>query len=73
MTTSTATTATDALLTRAEAAARLGITARALGQLAYKGTGPAYIVIGERTVRYRQADLDAYVEGRVRQQSGSPA
>lgn len=73
MTTSTATTAADALLTRAEAAARLGITARALGQLAYKGTGPAYVVIGERTVRYRQADLDTYVAGRVRRQSGATA
>ena len=69
----TTSTATDALLTRAEAAAWLGITARALGQLAYKGTGPAYVIIGERTVRYRQADLDAYVEGRVRQQSGATA
>lgn len=62
-----------ALLKRKDAAEWLGISVPALAQLAYKGTGPKYIVIGTRTVRYRMSDLVEYVEANVRTQSGSAA
>lgn len=62
-----------ALLKRKDAAEWLGITTSALAQLAYRGTGPKYIIIGTRTVRYRMSDLVEYVEANVHTQSGSAA
>lgn len=62
-----------ALLKRKDAAAWLGITTSALAQLAYRGTGPKYVIIGTRTVRYRMSDLEDYVNANVRTQSGSAA
>jgi excisionase family DNA binding protein len=38
----------------------LGVPARTLGQWRYVGKGPAYAVVG-RHVRYRRADVDAWV------------
>lgn len=64
---------TTALMTRKQAAAWLGITERALGQLNYLGTGPRFVVIGSRTVRYRPADLSAYVEQNLRTKTGDAA
>lgn len=62
-----------ALLKRKDAAAWLGITTSALAQLAYRGTGPKYVIIGTRTVRYRMSDLVEYVESNIHTQSGSAA
>lgn len=51
----------DPLLTRREAAARIGATARWLELQAWKGSGPPYFKIGGRT-RYRQSELDQWLE-----------
>lgn len=61
------------LLTRTQAAEYLGITPRALQQLNYLGTGPTFVIVGTRTVRYRLADLDQYIEDRTYTRSGDAA
>jgi len=45
------------LLTPAAAAARLGITQRALADLRRRGAGPHYIRISSATIRYLADDL----------------
>lgn len=59
------------LMNREEAANWLGITEKALGQLNYLGTGPKYVVVGSRSVRYRLKDLIEYAEANTRTQSGA--
>jgi excisionase family DNA binding protein len=51
---------TDTLLTPAEAAAYLRLTAGQLKQWRYLGKGPAYAKAG-RAVRYWRSDLDAWL------------
>lgn len=51
------------MLTRAEAATYLGVPFHTLEQWASRHCGPAYYKIGGR-VRYRVADLDAWLESR---------
>jgi predicted DNA-binding transcriptional regulator AlpA len=46
------------------AAARVGLKPSTLEALRSRGGGPAYVKLG-RTVRYRVADLDAWVAARV--------
>lgn len=59
------------LMNREEAAKWLGITERALGQLNYLGTGPKFVVVGSRSVRYRLKDLIEYAETNTRIRSGA--
>lgn len=48
-----------------EAAARfLGVSETTLPRWRWAGTGPAYLKVG-RSVRYRRADLEAYLETRA--------
>ena len=42
----------------------LGLTPRALQSWRTRGGGPIYLRIGHRTVRYSQADLEAWLEAR---------
>jgi predicted DNA-binding transcriptional regulator AlpA len=51
----------DRLMTSAEAAARVGATVQTLAKWRHLGHGPAYVKASRRFVRYRQADLDAWV------------
>jgi excisionase family DNA binding protein len=53
-----------ALLTQREAARLLKLSERTLERLRVTGTGPSYIKAG-RSVRYREADLEAWVINRV--------
>lgn len=53
-----------ALLTQREAAAKLRLSERTLERLRVTGTGPCYVKTG-RCVRYREADLEAWVANRV--------
>lgn len=62
---------TGPYLAPAEAAAILGISTRTLKEHRYAGTGPAFVKVGHRTIRYRRADLDAWAESRLRTQSGT--
>lgn len=47
-----------------EAAAYLNVQPATLEQWRWNGRGPKFVKIG-RSVRYRQADLDAFLEERV--------
>jgi hypothetical protein len=53
----------DALLFPAEAAHLLALSARTLEGLRLRGGGPAFVRL-RRAVRYRRADLSAWVEAR---------
>jgi predicted DNA-binding transcriptional regulator AlpA len=48
-------------LTPAQAGAYCGMTARSLEDLRYRKQGPAFSKVGERIVRYRRADIDAWL------------
>lgn len=53
------------LVDQIEVSERWGISERTLERHRLEGTGPRYIRIG-RLIRYREADLDAYVEKNAR-------
>lgn len=57
------------LLTAAELAAKLHKTTASLAQWRYKGVGPKFIKIGGG-VRYRVADVEAWLEDQTRSQTG---
>lgn len=60
-------------LNNEEAAKYLGLKAATLNKWRVYGEGPPFIKVG-RLVRYRRADLDAYLSGRlVRSTSELPA
>ncbi len=54
-----------------EAARRLGLSAGTLRNWRVTGTGPLHIRVGGR-VRYRLADLAAYLDGQTRQSTSDP-
>jgi predicted DNA-binding transcriptional regulator AlpA len=54
------------LLTEAEAAERLGFTARFLQNRRHRGDGPRYVAVSARAIRYRPADLEEWAEQRLR-------
>ena len=56
----------DALVRQEEAARLLDLTPRALEAWRHKGGGPRYIRISARCVRYRRADLQAWIAERER-------
>lgn len=56
---------TDTLLKPAQAAAVLNMTERALESWRWRRCGPPFAKVG-RSVRYRRADLDAWVERQLR-------
>ena len=52
-------------LTSKKAASYLGISEAALRLWRSHGEGPRYFRAGEKLVRYRRADLDAWIEARL--------
>lgn len=52
-------------LTSIQAAKYVGISEGALRLWRAEGTGPRYFKAGEKLVRYRRADLDAWIEARL--------
>jgi hypothetical protein len=54
------------LLTPAAAAAMLGVTPKALERWRGTGAGPVFVRLSAKSVRYRPADIAAFVEGRLR-------
>jgi predicted DNA-binding transcriptional regulator AlpA len=54
------------LLTPKEAGKILGYSESFLAQRRAAGTGPAYVKVSSRAVRYRREDLDAWVEEQLR-------
>jgi len=60
------------LLTTRQAAAYLNYTPRALEGWRVRGGGPRFVRVSSRSVRYRQADLDAWIAERVRTSTSDP-
>lgn len=60
------------LLTTKEAARYLGVSSAFLERDRWAGARIPFIKVGTRAVRYRQADLDAYLDRRVRRSTSDP-
>ena len=56
----------DALFPEKRAASFLGVSAKSLQKWRVTGTGPAYVRISARCIRYRRVDLVAWIAARVK-------
>ena len=65
--------ATSELLTTSQAAVYLCVSKAFLERDRWAGARIPFIRVGSRTVRYRRADLDAYIDGRVRRSTSEGA
>ncbi len=62
----------DILLNEKETAEFLGVSRRTLQGWRLAGTGPKFVKVSSRSIRYRRRDLLAWVEGRTVEPEGSP-
>jgi predicted DNA-binding transcriptional regulator AlpA len=53
------------LLTTKEVAAMLGVTPTTMAIWRYRGKGPTWVQLANRMVRYRSADVEAFVRERT--------
>ncbi len=53
------------LLNESQTAQFLGLTIRCLQNWRSRGGGPPYIQISRRAIRYRRADLEAWIDARI--------
>jgi excisionase family DNA binding protein len=58
-------------LTPKKAASYLGISEAALRLWRSEGRGPSFFRAGEKLIRYRRADLDLWIEARLRRPTGA--
>lgn len=56
----------EALHTPAALGERLGLSTGALAQMRYRGNGPRFIKLGGRQVRYRESDIQAWLDRQTR-------
>ena len=56
------TEADNGLLTRKQAAGRLGLKPQTLAEWAMSGKNLPLVKLGKRAVRYRRSDVDAFIE-----------
>lgn len=56
----------EAIHTPAALGERLGLSVGALAQMRYRGTGPRFIKLGGRQVRYAESDIQAWLEQQTR-------
>jgi predicted DNA-binding transcriptional regulator AlpA len=61
------------VLSKREAADRLGISTRTLDRLMSDGRGPSVIELSPRRLGFLEADLDAFIARRRRPAPGAPA
>lgn len=61
------TRADDALLSQKRVATMLSVSPRALEAWRIRGEGPAFIRISKRCIRYRRADVEAWLASREHQ------
>lgn len=47
----------------------LGTTTANLAQMRYRGTGPKFVKLGHRAVRYRWSDIEAWIDANTISQS----
>jgi predicted DNA-binding transcriptional regulator AlpA len=59
-------------MTQKEAAKFLDLKPRTMEVWRYEGGAPPFVRVSSRCVRYRPADLDAWVEARVRTSTSDP-
>ncbi|MFC3300204.1 Predicted transcriptional regulator [Arthrobacter agilis] len=59
----------DRIYTPAELGSKLNKTPASLAQWRYMGMGPKFVKIG-RAVRYRESDINAWLDGQTRQRTG---
>lgn len=56
-----------------EVADHIGYTVAGLAQMRYMGTGPKFIKITGRAVRYRWADVEAWLDSQTQTRTGDKA
>lgn len=56
----------EPLLKPEVAGEQVGLTVGALAQMRYTGTGPNFVRLTPRSIRYRQSDLDEWITASVR-------
>lgn len=54
------------LITTVEAARRLGLHPTTLGTWRVEGRGPKYVKLGARKVRYRESDIEDWLDRNTR-------
>lgn len=62
---------TEQLLTPAQAGDLLAMTKGALAQLRYLGSGPRFVRVSGRSIRYRPQDLDEWIEANLSTKAAS--
>lgn len=62
-----------ALISERKAGEYLGFAPRTMQDRRYKGTGPQFVRLSSRTVRYRRADLKAWADSQVRTSTAQAA
>lgn len=55
----------DALLSQLEAAALIGVSERTLECWRWRGSGPPFVKISRRAVRYRRRDIQQWISERI--------
>jgi predicted DNA-binding transcriptional regulator AlpA len=60
----------DKLLTEKEVAEILGVRVGTMQQWRFHKRGPKYYTIGSRTIRYRPADIEAYIKQQTSEEDG---
>ena len=60
----------EVLLTPKAVSEITGVSVPALAQMRYRGTGPVYRALSARTIRYREADVQAWIDASARTQTG---
>ncbi|MCS5511339.1 helix-turn-helix domain-containing protein [Curtobacterium flaccumfaciens pv. betae] len=60
----------DILLTPKAVGEITGLSEAALAQMRYRGSGPVYRALSARTIRYREADVQAWIDASARTQTG---
>ena len=60
------------LLTETEAATILGFSVRTLQKWRIQGGGPRFVQVSARCIRYRQDDLDGWIQERLRESTSDP-
>lgn len=61
---------TSELMSSAELAQHLGKSPAALANWRYLGLGPRFVKVG-KAVRYRVSDVESWLDGQTRQQTGA--
>ncbi len=62
---------TEQLLTPTQAGDLLAMTKGALAQLRYLGSGPRFVRVSGRAIRYRPQDLDEWIETNLHMKAAS--